>query len=500
MKHVPSSIPRIVRRAGLAGVTLTEVMVSMVIMSIGVILLSTLLPISILRTAQATQLTSATMLRNNAEAMVESNLGMLNNLQINSFQGSSQTPWNTVVDPLGYFLSAGGSTSVSFGSASTVPPATRLPRASGLSGFNIYQGAQTLTAAQEVAALTLADRLATLPDSWNLVREILVSNYAPGASPPTVTTSYPTTDLNVRNGQNLFNASHRMVLYDITGKFAVIRPICQTAVNGLGSNDLSWQNVDSMGNPIAVGPMPVGFTPRRVRIESQERRFSWLMTVRKQWVANGTELEFLAVGPNPPALQLRPASCGPDGQPGWTGVDDDGNGTIDDATELRFPGTDDDQRWVADINVAVFFNRSFRPNDEMCHVITFPINGGNGLDNKPGIGGVDDDGDGTFDNASEVGWLGSDDNRTINMLLANKPPLKKGGFILEPSQLQWYRIVGLTYLDASNTVQSDSAGAVSVNILLDQDVRFPPGGTVTQGIVMKGIVDVYSLGIRTGAQ
>ncbi|WP_339907625.1 hypothetical protein [Symmachiella dynata] len=37
----------------------------------------------------------------------------------------------------------------------------------------------------------------------------------------------------------------------------------------------------------------------------------------------------------------RPATVGPDGQPGDQGVDDDGNGTPDDNSELGWPGTDD---------------------------------------------------------------------------------------------------------------------------------------------------------------
>jgi hypothetical protein len=75
-------------------------------------------------------------------------------------------------------------------------------------------------------------------------------------------------------------------------------------------------------------------------------------------------------------------SKGVDGQWGVAGVDDDGDGTIDNATEAGWPGSDD----------------------------TLPNPIAQGPDGKWGVAGVDDDGDGTTDNATEAGWPGSDDN------------------------------------------------------------------------------------------
>ncbi len=51
------------------GVTLSEVLVSLLVMSIGVIAVATLFPLSVLRTVQATQLTNAAQLRYNFEGM-----------------------------------------------------------------------------------------------------------------------------------------------------------------------------------------------------------------------------------------------------------------------------------------------------------------------------------------------------------------------------------------------------------------------------------------------
>src|SRR5271168_3738690 len=116
MRHSPNSLSTANCQWPRRGVTLAETLVSILIMSIGVILLSTLLPISILRTAQATQLTQAVMLRNNAESAVESNLGIINNSQICGYQGTG------ILDPLGYSLVGSGATSASFGSLSGSPP------------------------------------------------------------------------------------------------------------------------------------------------------------------------------------------------------------------------------------------------------------------------------------------------------------------------------------------------------------------------------------------
>ena len=71
-QHTTSSVKTRGSVSPPGGVTLSEVLVSMLIMSVGVVSLATLFPISVLRTAQATQLTHSVFLRNNAEAAVES--------------------------------------------------------------------------------------------------------------------------------------------------------------------------------------------------------------------------------------------------------------------------------------------------------------------------------------------------------------------------------------------------------------------------------------------
>jgi hypothetical protein len=59
--------------------------------------------------------------------------------------------------------------------------------------------------------------------------------------------------------------------------------------------------------------------------------------------------------------------------------------------------------------------------------------------------------------------------------------------------LKWYRILDL----------KDGSGPNKTVLLLDQDLQYPPtaGATLTlSGIFMKGIIEVYPLGSRTGRE
>lgn len=381
--NITQPLGSISRRSGL---TLSEVLISMLIMSVGVVCLATLFPISVLRTAQATQLTHAVFLRNNAEAAVESNLGLLNNSQIS-------TPL-AVVDPLGSQIIA-------------------TPQLGGAGGVNRTSGG--------VVNTLQAQQLASLPDTWSLVLEDKVTD---------ATVPYQITIGTAPAGIAPASGNFRLVMFDVTGKLVVLRPL-----NSVTGPILGWTS----------SKLPTGFVPARVRVEVQDIRYSYMLTVRKRGI----------------------------------------------------PTVLNDTSWSADIDVVVFFNRFFKaasatpePGDETMFQLTFPVNGG--FDGKPGVGGVNDDGDvdgmgnPIIDetDGTENGWPGSDDNRTI--IVSGSPFLKKGSYMLETSMLKWYRIVDF----------NRKTGAV----LLDQDIRFSPNTNVYNGIFMKGIVDVFPLGTRTGQQ
>jgi type II secretory pathway pseudopilin PulG len=380
-----------------AGVSLAEVLISMLIMSIGVVSLATLFPISVLRTAQASQLTHAVFLRNNAEAAIESNLGLLSNAQIPFINPTVYA----VVDPLGANTVSPGLNSSWFTNV-----VNSVPRTSG--------GAGNLASAAGLAAL---------PDSWSLVFEDTVTSYQ--ASPLQVTTTTNTNNISMSGAVN-----YRVILYDVTGKYAQV----------YGVSSVSGTTLSSLGS------LSGAFVPGRVRVEKQEFRYSYLLTVRKTFT----------------------------------------------------PIVTGDSSWVSDLSVAVFYNRSFNSVEETAYSLSLPVQSATpvyGFDGAPGVLNVDDDGNGIVDYISgggadpnEVGWLGSDDLRTVAVSVpaGSTPYLKKGSYMLETSMLQWYRITDINL--------------TSGLVLLDQSVRFSPTTQALNGVFMKGIIEVFPLGSRTGQQ
>ena len=97
-------------------VTLTEVLMSLMIMSIGVTSVAVLFPISVLRSIQSTQLTNAAILKYNAEALLQQNPKVVFDpdgnyeLAVTDLQGQfalaehyqSAAMRNYIVDPVGY--------------------------------------------------------------------------------------------------------------------------------------------------------------------------------------------------------------------------------------------------------------------------------------------------------------------------------------------------------------------------------------------------------------
>jgi len=99
-----------------SGVTLTEVLMSLMIMSIGISSVMVLFPISVLRSAQSTQLTNAAILKYNAETQIRQNPRLVfdpdGNYDLSSTMAQKQKALaehflssgsrNYLVDPFGY--------------------------------------------------------------------------------------------------------------------------------------------------------------------------------------------------------------------------------------------------------------------------------------------------------------------------------------------------------------------------------------------------------------
>lgn len=106
----------------LSGVTLVEVLMSLMIMSIGLASVAVLFPISVLRSVQATQMTNAAILKYNVEAYVQMNPQLIfdpdgdGNLDEHI---RNHTEARYIIDPSGYFeLAASGNTHATYPSLS----------------------------------------------------------------------------------------------------------------------------------------------------------------------------------------------------------------------------------------------------------------------------------------------------------------------------------------------------------------------------------------------
>ncbi|MFN9719084.1 MAG: prepilin-type N-terminal cleavage/methylation domain-containing protein [Planctomycetota bacterium] len=111
-----------------SGVTLTEVLMSLMIMSIGVSAVAVLFPISVLRSVQATQLTNAAILRENARTLVEMKPELVfdpdgdGNYQEHL---GARKELKYIVDPTGYYaMTSNGMTYATFPSLSAGNNAT----------------------------------------------------------------------------------------------------------------------------------------------------------------------------------------------------------------------------------------------------------------------------------------------------------------------------------------------------------------------------------------
>ena len=293
--------------------------------------------------------------------------------------------------------------------------------------------------------------LVTLPDSWTFQVEGVPTAAAIGGAPPSVTmpANLDLTPIPTLPGDS------RVVLFDVTGRFSRVRAI--TSIN-TGTNVVEF-------DPLVD---PATFSLGQVRIESQDRRYTWLLTVRNRG-AGRAAVDVVVFFRRAPSLEDEAVhgafffeyNVGPDGQPGVAGADDDDNGTVDDDSE-RGPGI-----WV-------------------------------GPDGQPGDAGVDDDGNGHIDtlpsgalDTRELGWPGTDDvrsdderNRVVeNVDVTNKPYLRKGGFVFDVENAYWYRV---------QDVQDVGPGLV--NVTVDRDIR--KDGS-SGAIFMRSVVEAYSIGTKS---
>ena len=177
------------------GVTLTEVLMSLMIMAIGVTSVMTLFPIATLKSAQATKRTNAAILKYNVENQLDIQPALIfdpdgdGNLT-EHFRGGQR---NYIVDPNGYFsmleygndLGIVNNTSIadSFGHTASNAP-SGLPRFDGgvASSLGITVDPTTLTDPQRRALRIAAQDVTSLGDGWETQFEFTLPNPFAGSA------------------------------------------------------------------------------------------------------------------------------------------------------------------------------------------------------------------------------------------------------------------------------------------------------------------------------
>jgi hypothetical protein len=265
------------------GSTLVEVLASILALAIGVTMVATLYPVSILRSINATRLTRGTIHRHNAEAWIDVFTDQL--VHNPDRAGTPLNPTanprkhydaslagvysgnNYIVDPIGWDIirrDTDAATANAFGDPTATFGTGRLERYNGLNRRDVPP---LLTAGDYANDFAIAQRIALSPDNWTpvLQSELTINPPAVGGA---TSADIPGVDL---SGVNVGDPPSRITLFDATARFSHTRII--TDITG---NTVSWA---------ATSGLPTGFTATTARIETQERHFTWLLTVR-----NRTEL------------------------------------------------------------------------------------------------------------------------------------------------------------------------------------------------------------------
>ncbi len=360
-EHKCTFPPRAKRR----GATLTEVLMAVMLMGIGVVTLATLFPISILRSIQATQLTNATILRYNAEALLLAFPVFVLDPDFDAIPDTAEHIGEVyVVDPLGWHRV----NPPPLDNPTVVIPDPPAPEPNltvrdwfgnkvGDNGFGVTQLTQFgglrryevfLEAYESDALFTMSQH-----DSWRFQFDAVPTSFT--ATSVTLPSSIDLTNLSVaevdfledaivdnyedRNSNGILDlAASRVQLFDSSGRGGQSRRI--TAINTT-TNTLYWTEdiwdtgvmVMGTGNTpipaldIAFGEdinqnavldgheLPANFTPERVRVLTQDTRYSWMLTVRNTGGVGNvnvvvffnrsfeTEGEFMHAGPVGPPLR-----------------------------------------------------------------------------------------------------------------------------------------------------------------------------------------------------
>jgi hypothetical protein len=297
-----------------SGATLIEVLMALMIMSIGVVSVATLFPLALKRAVQATQLTNSQILREQVVEMlkVHPELIPINDRfvqdysikDVNGVTSTSLFPYGPnvpltlwrdievvrIVDPLGFYeygdansdniMSAGDNFSYPTSATAAIDKINPRPAfADGFANLNIPVriGGQW-TRPQALARVPLRD-------SWVTGQE---TTFIPIANTLTEI-SCPATMWNVMSdiSSRFATSDIRIMILDANGRGAQTRSISSMSVPATPGVSTITLNVPLPNNPLYFDTAAAAGTVTQVRIQEFEQRYTWMLTTRTSLI--GTE-------------------------------------------------------------------------------------------------------------------------------------------------------------------------------------------------------------------
>lgn len=271
------------------GSTLTEVLVALMIMSIGLVSLATLFPLATLRAAKAVQMTAATDLRYNADTLLTMYPQMIIDPDLDGLPdlpGFNKSSLNWVIDPVGY--------QANLNLDNNGQP--RLdPNKLAYADFYGQEGNLASTWVRRYpfnrgSTKSLAEDFGGMPDSANIRIEKIVTGAIGNATEMTLPADV-LGSLTIELANNGSPVSPlRITLFSADGRTSISRNITQIVP---GNNLVKWTE-DLNGNGqlddgedtnlnrgLDQHALPPNFVVTSIRLEEPEMRYSWLLTVRK---------------------------------------------------------------------------------------------------------------------------------------------------------------------------------------------------------------------------
>lgn len=272
------------------GTTLTEVLMSILCMGIGVVAVASLFPIALLRSVQATQLTSATILRFNAETLIDLNPAFIfdpdnDNNFVEHTDGTNADGDPYLIDPWGAMI-------VRTDAGRTISTRDNVGVMARFDGLAVFLDPNNTNASVPAFTTTEALGLVTLPDSWVTLYDDIVDPLDGGATDTnrlyvdlgnSTTFDFADISTQITTAQNA-GLEVRAVLFSESGDTSETRSLSDTANTtpvDAANRRIQWLTaLPNNGDYDSVS---------RIRVEVRENRFTWLLTVRdvKPEGANG---------------------------------------------------------------------------------------------------------------------------------------------------------------------------------------------------------------------